>query len=201
MRLTLSQSLFWSTLLLFLLSGCAGASSQPSPTHTGTTPIPTFSPTPTFSPLPTFPSIPTFPPMPTGTSLPFLPNNHAPFQATFVERAPLTTCPPSSEPADLCWNVSGAGNSIPYGQITFTSFDINFRVPGGDQPPDYCEPPTRRGSIVIGTDKIMFAASGTWCLSLVYFAYKVTGGAGRFLHAHGTGSIFIPDPNHNVLEY
>ncbi|HJT57635.1 MAG TPA: hypothetical protein VJ761_14125 [Ktedonobacteraceae bacterium] len=38
-------------------------------------------------------------------------------------------------------------------------------------------------------------------MSLVHFAYQVTGGTGTFQHAHAKGSIDIPDPLHNILEY
>ncbi len=100
MRFARSQVIFWSTLLLLLLSACGSAPVQPSPTHAGTTPTLTFPPTPTNIPLP------------------FLPNDHDPFQATFIERAPVTTCPPSSKPTDLCFHVSGTGTSIPYGSLS-----------------------------------------------------------------------------------
>ncbi len=134
MRFARSQVIFWSTLLLLLLSACGSAPVQPSPTHAGTTPTLTFPPTPTNIPLP------------------FLPNDHDPFQATFIERAPVTTCPPSSKPTDLCFHVSGTGTSIPYGSLSFTSFDINFLQPGGtsainSENPHSCEPTTRQGSL------------------------------------------------------
>ena len=188
MRFARSQIICWSALLLLLLPGCGSAPAQPSPTHASITPPPTFLPTPT------------------STVLSFLPNDHDPFQANFIERAPLTTCPPSSRPTDLCFNVSGSGPSIPYGPITFTSFDSNFLAPG--KPPldythdqGYCEPPTRQGSIAIGEDMVRFTASGTWCWSLVHFVYQVTGGTGAFRHAQGKGSIDIPNPTHNIMEY
>ena len=108
----------------------------------------------------------------------------------------------------MCWHAAGTGNSIPYGPLTFTSFDINFSVPGkpsvyGNPHPDFCEPTTRQASITIGKDTIQVRASGTWCANRVHFAYQVTGGTGAFGHARGTGSILIvqntyPQP---ILEY
>ena len=180
------HNIFWSVLLL-LMAGCATSPIQQSPTHASPTPIPTFLSTSTNTPLP------------------FLPNDHDPFQATFVERAPGAPCPASPRPTDICFNVYGSGRSIPYGPITFTSFDINYLVPGqpsfsNNQIPN-CEPTTRQGKITIGKDTIMFMASGTWCVSEVQFAYQVTGGTGKFRHAHGKGSISIPNPLNQVLEY
>ena len=180
MRSARSQIIFWSALLLLLLSACGGSPAEQSSTYAGITPTPTFFPTPT--------------------------PDHDPFQATFIERAPVTTCPPSARPTDLCFNVSGSGTSIPYGAITFTSFDINFLQPGGtsainSDSPNACEPTTRQGSIFIGQNTITFTASGTWCMSLVHFDYQVTGGTGTFRHEHGKGSIDIPNPMHNILEY
>ncbi len=188
MRFAGNQIIFWSTLLLLLLSGCGSVPAQRATAHAGTTPTSTI------------------PSTPTSTPLPFLPHDRDPFQATFIERAPVTTCPPSSKPTDLCFNVSGSGTSLPYGPITFTSFDINFLQPGGTSAinsdnPNSCEPTTRQGSIYIGHDTIRFTASGTWCVSLVHFVYQVTGGTGTFRQARGTGSISIPDPLNQVLEY
>jgi hypothetical protein len=195
MRFARSQIIYWSSLLLFLLSGCAGATVKPSHAHVGSTPTATFAPAPTDTPLP------------------YLPHDHDPFQAT-IEEYPsslynyLVPCPPLSRPTDVCFHVAGSGNSIPYGSLTFTSFDINFRVPGkppiyGNPHPDYCEPTTRQANVSIGADIVRFTASGTWCASVVHFAYQVTGGTGRFQHAHGRGSITIfqntyPQPE---LEY
>ena len=188
MRFARSQFIFWSTLLLLLLPGCASTPAQPSPTQARSTPTSTIPPTPT-SPVDSY-----------------RPNDHDPFQANFIERAPITTCPPSSRPTDLCFNVSGTGTSIPYGSISFTSFDINFLQPGGtsainSENPNSCEPTTRQGSLVIGQDTIKFTASRTWCVSLVHFDYLVTAGTGAFRHAHGKGSIDIPNPTSNILEY
>jgi hypothetical protein len=195
MRSARNQIICWSILLLLLLSGCGSAPAQSSPTHVVTPPTPTI------------------PPAPTDTPLPFLPHDHDPFQATFIEYPSslytyYTPCPPSPRPTDVCWHVAGEGTSIPYGSLTFTSFDINFSVPGkpsiyDNAHPDYCEPTTRQASIAIGKDMVRFAASGTWCAALVHFAYQVTGGTGPFQHAHGTGSITInqttyPQP---ILEY
>ena len=186
MRFTRSQMLLWSTILLLLLSGCGSTAAQPSPTHAGITPIPT------------------------NTPLPFLPQDHDPFQATFIESASFTACPTSSRPTDQCFKVVGWGTSIPYGPITFSSFDINFIAPGRvpivrtyDHDPGYCEPTTRQGSIVIGKDTFTFTASGTWCWSLVHFVYQVTGGTGTYKHARGTGSISISysATTFQVLEY
>ena len=188
MRFARSQIIFWSTLLLLLLQGCASTSAQPSPTHAGITPTSTIPPTPS-SPVNSY-----------------RPNDHDPFQANFNERAPFTTCPSSSKPTDVCFKVSGTGTSIPYGSISFSSFDINFLQPGGtsainSDSPNACEPTTRQGSIFIGQNTITFTASGTWCMSLVHFDYQVTGGTGTFRHEHGKGSIDIPNPMHNILEY
>ena len=180
MRSARSQIIFWSALLLLLLSACGGSPAEQSSTYAGITPTPTFFPTPT--------------------------PDHDPFQATFIERAPVTTCPPSARPTDLCFNVSGSGTSIPYGAITFTSFDINFLAPGKppldySHDPGYCEPKTRQGSITIGKNTVRFTASGTWCFHLVHFVYQVTGGTGTFRHAHGKGSIDIPNPTSNLREF
>lgn len=195
MRVACSKLIFWSALLLLLLSGCASAPTQPSPTHVGTVPTPTFSTTPTATPLP------------------FLPHDHDPFQATFIEYPSSlytypVSCPHSPRPTDVCWHVAGEGTSIPYGPVTFTSFDINFLLTGkppidGNPHPGYCEPTTRQASVTIRTDMVRFTASGTWCVNLVHFAYQVTRGTGSFQHAHGTGSITIdqttyPQP---ILEY
>ena len=180
-RLNRSQYIFWNALLLLLLTGCTSTPAQHSPTHAGTTPTPTFSPTPA-SPV-----------------WSYLPNDHDPFQATFVERATYATCPHSPRPTVMCWNVSGVGNSIPYGAISFSSFDINYVGPLQD--PDGCEPTTRQGSVDIGNAMVQFVSSGTWCMNLVHFVYQVIGGTDTFRHAHGKGSIFIPDPNHNIHEY
>src|SRR5437660_5374993 len=90
-RLNRSQYIFWSALLLLLLTGCNSTPAQHSPTHAGTTPTPTFSPTPA-SPV-----------------WSYLPNDHDPFQATFVERPTYATSPhPPSPPAMRC-TVSRAG--------------------------------------------------------------------------------------------
>ena len=142
-RLNRSQHIFWSALLLLLLAGCSSTPAQHSPTHTGTTPTPTFPPTPT-SPV-----------------WSYLPNDHDPFQATFIERAPPTTCPPSSRPTDLCFNVTGVGNSVPYGTISFSSFDINYIGPNTLHDPNGCEPTTRQGSINIENATVQFVSSGT----------------------------------------
>jgi hypothetical protein len=99
----------------------------------------------------------------------------------------------------MCWNVTGVGNSIPYGTIAFNSFDINYVGPLND--PDGCKPTARKGTIDIGNATANFTSSGTWCINLVHFVYEVIGGTGRFHHAYGKGSIFIPDPDHNVIEY
>src|SRR5579884_554466 len=137
MQFTRRYIIFWSVLLL-LIAGCDSTPAQQTSTHASFTPTPTFSPAPTILPTPT------------NTPLPFLPNDHDPFQATFVERAPGAPCPPSPKPTDICFNVFGTGRSIPYGPITFTSFDINFLVPGqpsfsNNQIPN-CEPTTRQGT-------------------------------------------------------
>ena len=154
MTFTWKHMIFWSVFLL-LVVGCANTPARQPSTHASST----------------LPSVPTILPTPTNTPLPFLPNDHDPFQATFVERAPGAPCPPSPKPTDICFNVFGTGRSIPYGPITFTSFDINFLVPGrpsfsNNQIPN-CEPTTRQGTITIGKDTIMFKASGTWCVSEV----------------------------------
>lgn len=195
MRSACQQIMGWCVLFLLLLSGCTSLPAQPPSTQAG--------PTPTA----------TLPPAPADTLLPYLPHDHDPFQATFMEDpSSLYTynvpCPPSPRPTDVCWHVAGSGNSIPYGSLTFTSFDINFSVPGkpsvyGNAHPDFCEPTTRQASIIIGKDTIRVMASGTWCMKLVHFAYHVTGGTGVFGHTHGTGSILIvqdtyPQP---ILEY
>lgn len=186
-----------NALLLLVLSTCSNATVQQSPAHRGITPTSTSPLTPINTALPT----------PTEAVQPYQPNDHNPFQANFVERALVQRCPSTSKPTDLCFIVSGAGPSIPYGSISFTSFDINFLAPGkgpiGDynHDPGYCEPTTRQGSIAIGADTIMFMASGTWCYTLVHFVYQVTGGTGKFRHARGKGSIFIPGPTFQVIEY
>src|SRR5437868_14100595 len=97
MRFARSQIIFWSTLLLLLLQGCASTPAQPSPTHAGIT------------------STSTIPPTPSSPVNSYRPNDHDPFQANFNERAPFTTCPSSSKPTDVCFKVSGTGTSIPYG--------------------------------------------------------------------------------------
>jgi hypothetical protein len=187
------QVLIWSTLLLFALVGCASTSTQTAPTsksQTGTTPTP----------------IPTISPTSSIAVQSYQPHDYDPFQANFTERAPTILCPHSSRPTDLCFNVTGAGDSVPYGSISFSSFDINFLAPG--KPPldytedqGYCEPTTRQGTIYIGNATAKFTASGTWCWPLVHFVYHVIGGTGTFRHAHGKGSIFIPNPTSNIIEY
>src|SRR5712691_5344215 len=67
MRLASSQLIFWSALLLLLLAGCSSTVTQHSPIHGGTSPTFTIQPTQTNTPLP------------------FLRNDHDPFQATFLE--------------------------------------------------------------------------------------------------------------------
>jgi hypothetical protein len=197
MRFAQSQIICWSALVLLLLSGCASSPAQRSPTHAGTSPTPTFLLTPTNIVLPT----------PTEIVVSYQPNDHDPFQANFFERGLVTGCPPTSKRTDLCFNVSGSGSSIPYGPISFSSFDINFLAPGKgpirdySHDPGYCEPTTRQGSITIGADMVLFTSSGTSCYYLVHFAYQVTGGTGTFRHAHGTGSIDIPNPTNNIVEY
>ncbi len=185
MRLARSRITIGLALLLLFLSGCASAH---APEH--------YTPT-------------TVPPLPTNTPYPFLVNDHDPFQAVITENAPVALCPSSSRPTDLCFNVTGTGNAVPFGAISFSSFDINFVAPGKgpitnyNQDPGYCEPTTRNGSITLASMKatLAFAASGTWCFSLVHFKYQVTGGAGKFRDAHGSGAIYIPDPVHNTTEY
>jgi len=189
MRLGRKLSIFCA-LLLFLLSGCASTSTQGSAIHAGATPKPTFFPTPTASSR-----VPTSTPTARVTS--FQPNDHDPFQANFVENAPIVACPPSSRPTVWCFNVTGVGPSLPYGMISFHSFDINFQATDTRG----CQPTTRQGSISIGKDTVLFTASGTWCVPLVHFVYQVSGGTGKFQHARGKGTIAIPDPYHNVLEY
>lgn len=179
MRFVRSYIIFASVFLLILLSGCGGTSSQPSQTHMSITPTSTTGPTPTPSPTP----------------LPTLPNDHDPFQVTFLESSYFVPCPNSIKVADVCWNVSGTGTSIPYGPITFSSFDTNFYAPGKPSIVgkwDFCEPTTRQGSIVLGKDTLKFSARGSFCPDEVQFAYTVTAGTGKFQHAHGKGSITIP---------
>src|SRR5258708_13151013 len=77
MRFARSQVIFWSTLLLLLLSACGRAPAQPSPTHPGTTPTLTFPPTPTNIPLP------------------FLPNDPDPCHAPSLHHPPAPSHPPS----------------------------------------------------------------------------------------------------------
>jgi hypothetical protein len=173
--------------LLLLLSGCGSASVQQSPHHASSSPTSTLLPAPTNTVLPTS----------TETVQSYQPNDHDPFQANFIENAPVVPCPPSSRPTVYCFNVTGVGPSIPYGMISFHSFDINFRATDTSG----CQPTTRQGSIFIGKDTVLFTASGTWCLSLVHFVYQVIGGTGKFQHARGKGSIFIPNPTSQVFEY
>lgn len=147
MRFAHRPLIFWSALLLFLLAGCGGAPAQPA-AHAGVTPTPPAS-------------------TPTRKVVPLHPPDHDPFQANFNESAPNAPCPASSRPTDLCFDVIGSGLSIPYGPISFNSFDTNFLAPGkGPIPtyshnPGYCEPTTREGTITIGQDKALFTASGT----------------------------------------
>lgn len=183
MRFARNRIIFWNAVLLLLLSGCANSRAHQSPPHAGARETSTFITTPT------------------STVRTYQPNDHDPFQANFIERAPEVTCPPSSRPTVMCFSVTGAGSSIPYGQISFSSFDINFQAPGSVQDPNACEPTTRQGSIYIGGNTALFTSNGTWCVSLVHFVYQVTGGTGTLQHAHGKGSIYIPDPLHNSLEY
>jgi hypothetical protein len=188
---------FCNACLLLVLSGCGGSSVQQSPNHVSSSPTSTLLLEPTNTVLPT----------PTETIQSYQPNDHDPFQANFVERALTQECPSTSKPTDLCFIVTGAGPSIPYGSISFQSFDINFLAPGKgpiknyDHDPGYCESTTRQGSIAIGADMVMFTASGTWCYTLVHFVYQVSGGTGKFRHAQGKGSIFIPGPTFQVIEY
>ncbi len=174
---------FWGVLLW--LAGCGSVPAQPSAAHADATPPP-------FSPKP--------------GAVALHPPDHDPFQANFTKSAHIAACPRSSRPIDLCFNVIGYGVSLPNGDISFSSFDSNFLAPG--KPPldythdqGYCEPTTRQGTITIGSSMVQFTASGTWCWALVHFDYRVTGRTGAFRHAHGKGSIDIPYPTSNVLEY
>lgn len=187
MKLARRSIICWSALLLLVLAGCGSATTQPSAAHAGATPTPPL-------PTPTFGVVALHPP------------DHDPFQANFSERATIAACPASSRPIDTCFGVTGYGISTPYGDISFSSFDINFLVPG--KPPldyrhdqGYCEPTTRQGTIAIGQDMVQFTASGTWCWPLVHFDYRITGGTGAFLHAHGKGAIDIPNSPDGLVEY
>ena len=186
MHSTQNRNVFWSILLLLLLAGCT--SGQRPSAHAVITPTPTAL------------LLPTLPPTPTDAPLPFLPHDHDPFQATFIEHSHYVTCPPPNQTSDICFNVSGSGTSIPYGSITFTSFDTSPNTFGNS--PE-CVPQSRLANVVIGKDTVKITANGPACRKLVSFSYVVTGGTGKFQHARGNGSISIPaeNPTRYLLEY
>src|SRR5438105_15639525 len=80
-RLNRSQYIFWSALLLLLLTGCNSTRAQHSPTHAGTTPTPTFSPTPA------------------STVWSYLQNDNDPFQSSFVHSSSYVPYPHSPRPS------------------------------------------------------------------------------------------------------
>jgi len=103
-------------------------------------------------------------------------------------------CPAETPAGSLCLHDDVMGHLTGFGRTT-GSFEVVFDAAAFDQ--DGCGPIRKQGSLVNAHgDRLDFKAEGRFCFSTVValYQFEITGGAGRFAGASGSGSWLVPAP-------
>jgi hypothetical protein len=166
-------------LCVVLLLGLVACDETSTPQVVQATSTPTFA-SPTNATLPTA----TVTPAPTST-----PVSHT-LSVVVSVRIDVVDCPSAQPVGTICINVSGSGTSSALGTVS-VSHSAVLSPPGDDS----CGPSTATGKLTMASgDTATFKATGQFCrsTSTARYTYTITGGAGRYKHATGTGSMAVP---------
>ena len=110
------------------------------------------------------------------------------FQVTFQTEQFTINCPPNTD-FNTCLSFTGTGNASILGATTLSRTALGVFSPTKD-----CIPFVSDGSLTAKGGAINFIAVGHYCFSVdqAHYLYQFIGGTGKFAHATGTGTIFVP---------
>lgn len=128
--------------------------------------------------------------LPTSTPSPTPTPDRDPFQVHFLQHYQLIDCPVEPNPTALCYTLHDDPSTSSLGKVSFAGTDILYVRPQGSS----CGAASRRGAFKLADgDTVTIRATGMYCIPgyPVQFTYTVTGGADRYQHAAGKGTIAV----------